>query len=362
MIRNLLSLTVVIGVLHAAGTVVVIQPSLTEQDYRTVEHFTAALDRYFTAADTGTVPGEARLFVLPEYVGAWLVAVDAPESVFRAPDVNAAMTRLILRHPLRFLAELLYSLIGSDFHGPLMGHVQRSIFIMRAEPMRAAYQQAFRTLARRHRCWIVAGSVLLPEAEIADGQIGFVGDRTGEHYNLMNQSFVFDPEGQAVLVAKKVYPVQEELDFLDPGPVEELKVVATDLGRLGVLVCADSWYPDCYQALDQKEVDIIAVPSFVNPAERWESPWHGYNPPDSAPEDIAPADTTGQYREKEMWEKYSLCGRMGPTGAALGVNSFLIGSFWGMTGSGQSNIIEQGEIKAKAPDFRGEDILYYRRD
>ncbi|NOZ04363.1 MAG: carbon-nitrogen hydrolase family protein [FCB group bacterium] len=359
MIRNIIGMLLFIGLMKGAGTVVVIQPVLSEQDYRSAEQFKAALVPYFDKIEMLVPEDEPKLIVLPEYLGAWLVAVGEPERVFRAPDVNTAMSRLVLHHPLRFIGRLFNSLALSDFKEPFSGHVRRSIFIMQAEKIREAYQETFSTLARDYRVWIVAGSVLLPEAEINAGEIAFVADRTGGKFNLMNQGFVFNPEGAVVLVSKKVYPVREELTFLDRGSLGELSVVETDMGRLGVLICADSWYPDCYRALDSLGVDIIAVPSFVNPAARWESPWRGYDPPASAPPDVLPEDTTGINPEKAMWKKYALCGRMGSTGAVLGINSFLVGSFWGLTGGGQSTIIRRGKVVAEAREYRREAVLYY---
>ncbi len=360
MIRNTIRLLLFVGLLKGAGTVIAVQPKLSEQDYRSVEQFKATLRPYFEKAKKVSPEGEPTLIVLPEYLGAWLVAVDEPDWVFRFPDINTAMSRLIIRHPFRFIGQLFSSLVLSDFKGPFRGYVQRSVFIMQAERIREAFQETFSELAKIYRVWIVAGSVLLPEAEIKAGRIVFVAARTGAKFNLMNQGFVFNPTGSAVLVSKKVFPVQEELVFMDAGSVGELSVIDTDLGRLGVLVCADSWYPACYRVLDGLGVDIIAVPGFVSPADRWESPWKGYDPPASAPPDVLPGDTTGTNLEKTMWEKYALCGRMKSTDAVLGVNSFLIGSFWSLTGGGQSNIIRRGKIIAKAREYRQEAVLYYQ--
>jgi len=41
------------------------------------------------------------------------------------------------------------------------------------------------------------------------------------------------------------------------------------------------------------------------------------------------------------------------------MNSFLVGTFWSMTGAGQSTIATPGGIVAKAPEAESEHILYY---
>jgi predicted amidohydrolase len=53
---------------------------------------------------------------------------------------------------------------------------------------------------------------------------------------------------------------------VDPAPLEQLPVYETRAGRLGVLVCADSWYPAPYQYLKEQGVELLAVPSFVSSA------------------------------------------------------------------------------------------------
>jgi len=344
------------------GTIVVVQPRLTEQDYRTDNTFHAALETYFSKAEEKRNSQEEQLLVFPEYLGTWTVATNEPGWVFKAVSLNGAMVRLILSHPFRFLKTLFYGLFRDPFETSFPGHVQRAVFSMSADKMKRVYETAFSDLARQYHTWVVAGSILLPELKIEAGTLMYMKSPSGSHCTLMNQSVVFNSEGQAVLVSKKVFPVQEELTFLNSGTSSDLAVATTPLGRLGVMVCADSWYPECYQALRRKEVDIIAVPSFVDPADRWERTWNGYDPVDSIPSDVDPEDIKGVHLEKDMWVKYALCGRIAQSKAEIGVNSFLIGSFWGLTGGGQSSIVAEGEIRQMAPDYLARDLLVYRRD
>lgn len=355
MIRKVLVLGLLLSGLSASGTIAVVQPYLTEQDYRSADQFRRALEPYFEETRSQVIPDEPLLVVLPEYIGTWLVAVDEGRRIFRSEDINGAMTRLILRHPIRFLCRFTGS-IASRFKAPVMGHAQRSIFLMQSNRAREAYVEVFSELARRYSCWIVAGSILLPEARVDNGEIALAGKKQ----SLMNQSFVFNSEGGVAMVAPKVYPVGDELAFLDASPVDRLTVVETDLGHLGVLVCADSWYPDCYAMLESQAVDIIAVPSFASPAEIWETPWKGYNPPDHEPGDVDPGDKDGSHPEFEMWDKYALQGRLGDTSAMVGVNSFLLGDFWGLTGTGISKIVVGGSAVRQAESHTGSDLLIYQ--
>lgn len=346
-------------VLRGAGTFVAVQPTLTEQDYRTEAAFRKAVATYFDSVTARVDASQDILLVLPEYLGTWLVAVDESPRVFQARDINQAMVRILIRHPFRFTGQLLSGILHRDFKGPLIGKVQRSIFLMKSDRILAAYQRVFSELARDYGFWLVAGSVLLPELKIIDGRLGFLADREGRRKNLMNQSVVFNPEGKAVLVAKKVHPIADELIFLDSAPAPGLQTVGTDLGRLGVLVCADSWYPECYAALDSAGVDILAVGSFLTPAELWDAPWRGYTPPDGEPKDVDQADKSGKSLEREMWDKYALSGRMKSTGARVGINSFLHGDFWGLRGGGQSVILDTSGVGVRSTEKTGKDILIF---
>jgi predicted amidohydrolase len=360
-IHLVLSILMIVRLTAETGTLVVIQPRLTEQDYRTDVTFRTALETYFLKAEEKRDSLKTQLLVFPEYLGTWTVATNEPDWVFKAGSLNGAMVRLILSHPFRFLKTLFHGLFKDPFETSFRGHIQRAVFIMSADKMKTIYETTFSDLADQYNTWVVAGSILLPELEIQAGKLVYMDSPEGGHHSLMNQSVVFNSEGQPVLVSKKIFPVQEELAFLNSGTTSDLAVATTPLGRLGVLVCADSWYPECYQALGKKNVEIVAVPSFVDPADRWERAWKGYDPADLIPSDVNPEDTKGIYPEKDMWLKYALCGRIGQSKAEIGANSFLIGSFWGLTGGGQSNIVVQGEIRHIALDYLAKDLLVYKR-
>jgi predicted amidohydrolase len=121
----------------------------------------------------------------------------------------------------------------------------------------------------------------------------------------------------------------------------ELPVFDTPAGRLGVLVCADSWYPAVYRRLKEEQVELIAVPSYAAGKGLWEQPWQGYNGA-SAPADVDPQDA-GKITEGQAWEKYALSGRMESAGARYGVNVFLRGELWNLGTDGYSRIVCEGE-------------------
>lgn len=173
MIHKIFFLSSSIQYIFAAGWLVSVQPNFTEKDYVTPNHFYSRLESIFSKADAEMSSEEPRLFVLPEYIGTWLVAVNSPRNVFQSNDINGAMSWLIFSHPFRFITSFIQSIILSDFHGPLLSHIERTIFFIRKDEMRDAYEKTFSTLARKFHCWIVAGSIVLPASQIVDGKIVF---------------------------------------------------------------------------------------------------------------------------------------------------------------------------------------------
>ncbi len=153
---------------------------------------------------------------------------------------------------------------------------------------------------------------------------------------LYNTGFVFHPDGRLdPKPVRKVHPIPDEAGFTAAAPAQRLPVFETEHGRLGVLVCADSWHPDTYAALAEQNVQIMAVPAFLQPSNVWETPWQGYTT--GWPDDANPKDQT-RLSEREAWITYALGGRMRSFGASHGVTAFLRGNLWDL-GSDGANIL-----------------------
>jgi hypothetical protein len=122
-------------------------------------------------------------------------------------------------------------------------------------------------------------------------------------------------------------------------------VFVTPAGRLGVLICADSWYPEAYRVLRVKKIDLLVVPSYAADDDCWNRPWHGYDGA-PAPPDVDPADV-GRLTEGRAWSRYALVGRFPSSGARAGVNVFLRGALWDLGDDGRSVLVSaEGGAKA----------------
>ncbi len=310
------------------GNLLGIQPFLTTADYVSGEAFFAKLNSYLESADQKGWLNERTIIVWPEYIGTWLVIAGEGPRVHDAKNLNDAMRALALRHILQ-LALALLSAKEKD-------KIAAGLFRVKAGSMAALYHSTFSALAKKYSATIVAGSILLPVPEVRDGII------TAGKGSLYNVSAVYKPDGLAYPnLACKLFPIASELDFVAAAPTNNFfPTFETPAGRLGVLVCADSWYPEPYKKLKTQNVDLIAVPSYIPESDVWDKPWQGYTGA-SAPADVDQSDV-GRLTEGQGWHKYALAGRIRQAGAKSGMSVFLRGSLWDLHTDGRSILAVAG--------------------
>jgi hypothetical protein len=320
------------------GNLLGIQPYMLAADYATEESFFEKMDGYLDAACQKGWLNPHTITILPEYLGSWLVVIGEKARVHQAKTVDQAMRPIILRSMLPFIQELLSAREGN--------RVNASIFRIKAVQMAQAYQAVFSKLAKKYGITIVGGSILLPSPSIQDGTI-----KPGKGA-LYNVSAVFKPDGQVhPALSVKAFPISTELPFVASGSTGDLPVFETPAGRLGVLVCADSFYPQAYEQMKSLKADLIAVPSFSMGKGLWNQPWGNYSGAE-APADVDPADA-GRLTEGEAWHKYALLGRIASAGVKHGVNVFLHGELWDLQAENSPSIMVSGQSWVESVATRG---------
>ena len=95
--------------------------------------------------------------------------------------------------------------------------------------------------ARRHGCWIVAG----------------IAERVGQR--LYNSSVLVGPDGHIGTFRKMHLWAAENL-FFEPGDLG-FPVYATPIGRIGMLICYDGWFPEAWRLCALQGADIVCVPT-----------------------------------------------------------------------------------------------------
>lgn len=318
---------VALGEDRGLGNVLALELYADPSAYATEERLRARIDGMLQAASEAGWIGPRTVVVLPEYAGVWLVAVDEEAAVHRAGTTGAAMLRLALGDLRGFLA--------AHRSSPAEDAERYAVFAMKAERVAEAYQRVFSSLAARHAITLVAGTVLLPAPEVVEGVI-----TPTPGAGLQNVSFVFGPDG-ALLggPVRKAFPIADEQGFLEAGDPAELEVFETPAGRLGVLICADAWYPESVAAIAAQRPEIVVVPQYVTGEGLWSAPWRGYSG-QPAPADVELEDV-GELTEAEAWERYAM-DRLVATGAPTIAIVPLRGELWELGTDGQALIVAQG--------------------
>lgn len=300
-----------------------IQPLINPFDYQCEERFRKKLTEYLEAAKPYLRPGS--IVVWPEYIGTWLLLMDEPWIGFSAKTLEGAQAWFVLAKPWAFWKARKQA---SGWKDPNVVAVLQ----LKAEAMARAYHRAFSQLARQYGVTMVAGSIALPGAQIVgDSLIVQVGAP------VQNVSVTYDPQGRPIGITRKVFPIAEELAFTQAAPLDSLRPIVSGSDTIGVLICADSWYPETYARL--RGAHFWVVPSYLMGDSCWNKPWTGYS---GFP---APADVhQTNLKAGEAWLTYAMGGRLPKIDTqAVGLNVFIRGQLWDLGVDGRAIIVYKGQ-------------------
>jgi deaminated glutathione amidase len=111
----------------------------------------------------------------------------------------------------------------------------------------------FAAIARRHRAWVLAGTM---------------AERTPGGRKVRNTSILFAPDGRRASVYRKIHlfdvAIPGRAEFRESRVVEaggRMVVARTPLGALGLSVCYDLRFPELYRALTRRGAEVLFVPS-----------------------------------------------------------------------------------------------------
>jgi len=311
--------------------IVAIQPYMYGIDYLNHKHHYEKLKSYFEKAKLSGYFKENTVVVLPEYIGTWLVINHEKTAVAQASSTNNAMAIIIASDTFRFLLSLLNGQGEKD-------KVAAAIFRMKAESMATLYGSIYKELAIEYNVTISAGSIVLPGPSIIHNTIHVNAKKP-----LYNTSFIFTPDGRIKNeIVKKSFPISSELPFVTPYPIEELPSYDLSIGKTAVLVCADSWYPESYNKLNELNPEVVLVGSYCSTDNAMSTLWRGYDG-GVQPGDVDSNDIQ-KLTEYEAWVKYALPGRLKNTNAKVGVNIFLRGKLWNLGNDGYPLIVLKGNL------------------
>ena len=317
-----ISLAVDQGTPADRGNLLGIQPELFPTDYQSPERLHRKLAAYLqTARDQGFLNAKT-VVVLPEHIGTWLMVGGEKDELYQATTLKEAMNWLAVSNPLAFIQALVSAQGDSRLNDAYLR--------MKAERMAHDYQALFGGLAKEFGITLVAGSIVLPEPSVSDGEL-----KIGRGA-LYNSSLVFGSDGRPIgQPQRQRHPVFEQRDVLGADRPAAVQVIDTPAGRLGVLIGSDSWYPLHYRQLNEQGAQLIAVPAFIIGRDTWDKPWSGYKGL-STPSEVSLKP--GEVSEGQAWHRLTLTGQLPISQARGGVSVFLRGQFWDSGSAGQSFI------------------------
>ncbi|MDZ4200911.1 MAG: carbon-nitrogen hydrolase family protein [Gallionella sp.] len=132
----------------------------------------------------------------------------------------------------------------------IMGMNEQDKIAVREQPGQGPIQSFLSETARRHKIWLVGGSIPLA---------------CSEPDKVLNSCLVFDENGEQVGRYDKIHLFNLELgnesyneaNTIEPG--NQVAVVDSPFGRIGLAICYDLRFPEMFRAM--KNVDIIVLPS-----------------------------------------------------------------------------------------------------
>ena len=106
--------------------------------------------------------------------------------------------------------------------------------------------------ARRHRIWLIPGSMFLTHPE--DGRV-------------YNTSLVIDPDGNVIRRYAKMFPFLPYETGIAAG-TEFCVFDVPDVGRFGLSICYDMWFPETTRQLTSQGVEVLLHPVLTGTTDR----------------------------------------------------------------------------------------------
>ncbi len=112
-------------------------------------------------------------------------------------------------------------------------------------------QEAFQEMARRHGIWLIPGSMF---------------EKTPDQ-RIYNTALVIDPAGNLVSRYRKMFPFRPYEHDVSAG-TEFCVFDVPDVGRFGLSICYDIWFPETTRTLSSMGVEVLLHPVLTGTVDR----------------------------------------------------------------------------------------------
>jgi deaminated glutathione amidase len=119
-----------------------------------------------------------------------------------------------------------------------------------AQPLPGPSELGFCELARRHDIWLIPGSMF-----------------EAAHNKIFNTASVINPRGEVVGRYRKMFPFEPYEANVEAGR-EFLVFDVPSVGRFGVSICYDMWFPETSRTLAAMGAEAILHPSLTDTIDR----------------------------------------------------------------------------------------------
>ena len=109
----------------------------------------------------------------------------------------------------------------------------------------------FCAAAKRHKVWLIPGSM-------------FIKDEDGR---ILNMSFVINPDGEIIRRYAKMFPFRPYEAGIAAG-TEFCVFDVPDVGRFGLSICYDIWFPETTRQLTSQGVEVLLHPVLTGTTDR----------------------------------------------------------------------------------------------
>ncbi len=120
-----------------------------------------------------------------------------------------------------------------------------------AQPLDNQIVEDFRSDARRHGIWLIPGSFF---EKTEDGRI-------------FNTAVVIDPQGEIVATYRKMFPFRPYETGVEAG-TEFCIFDVPEVGRFGLSICYDIWFPETTRQLTSQGVEVLLHPVLTGTTDR----------------------------------------------------------------------------------------------
>lgn len=119
-----------------------------------------------------------------------------------------------------------------------------------AQPKGESIEKTFCEMAFRHNIWLIPGSIYEREGEL-----------------IYNTAPVINPQGEVVTRYRKMFPFLPYETGVEAGN-EFCVFDVPDVGRFGVSICYDKWFPETTRTLAMMGAEVILHPTMTDTIDR----------------------------------------------------------------------------------------------